>query len=129
MFRSVFLFSVSLVVTQLMWMLLARVPDIFISRWYGAVEVGRYRIAWRLIELIGQAVLAPIGGVSLVTLSRLQNDRRRLPATPTTRSSAPLHSAPFRCLLGFGALSNDMIALLFGDKWGNAGDIRHACWC
>lgn len=122
MFRSVFLFSVSLVVTQLMWMLLARVQDIFISRWYGAVEVGRYRIAWRLIELIGQAVLAPIGSVSLVTLSRLQNDRVAFRnAYNKIVGAAALGTIPL--LFGFGALSNDMIALLFGDKWGNAGDI------
>jgi len=121
-FRSVFLFSVSLVVTQLMWMLLARVQDIFISRWYGAVEVGRYRIAWRLIELIGQAVLAPIGSVSLVTLSRLQNDRVAFRnAYNKIVGAAALGTIPL--LFGFGALSNDMIALLFGDKWGNAGDI------
>jgi len=122
MFRSVFLFSISLVVTQLMWMLLARVQDIFISRWFGPVEVGRYRIAWRLIELIGQAVLAPIGSVSLVTLSRLQNDHTAFRnAYNRIVGAAALGTIPL--LLGFGALSNDMIALLFGDKWGNAGDI------
>jgi O-antigen/teichoic acid export membrane protein len=121
-FRSIFLFSVSLVVTQLMWMLLARVQDIFISRWYGPVEVGRYRIAWRLIELIGQAVLSPIGSVSLVTLSRLQNDRTAFRnAYNKIVGAAALGAIPL--LLGFGALSTDMIALLFGDKWGNAGDI------
>ncbi|WP_431321381.1 lipopolysaccharide biosynthesis protein [Rhizobium sp. YTU87027] len=122
MFRSVFLFSISLVVTQLMWMLLARVQDIFISRWFGPVEVGRYRIAWRLIELIGQAVLAPIGSVSLVTLSRLQNDHTAFRnAYNKIVGAAALGTMPL--LLGFGAMSNDMIALLFGDKWGNAGDI------
>ncbi|CDM56433.1 MULTISPECIES: lipopolysaccharide biosynthesis protein [Rhizobium] len=122
MFRSVFLFSISLVVTQLMWMLLARVQDIFISRWFGPVEVGRYRIAWRLIELIGQAVLAPIGSVSLVTLSRLQNDATAFRnAYNKIVGAAALGTIPL--LLGFGALSNDMIALLFGNKWGNAGDI------
>ncbi|MBB3966045.1 MULTISPECIES: lipopolysaccharide biosynthesis protein [Rhizobium] len=122
LFRSVFLFSISLVVTQLMWMLLARVQDIFISRWYGPVEVGRYRIAWRLIELIGQAVLAPIGSVALVTLSRLQNDHIAFRnAYNKIVGAAALGTIPL--LLGFGALSNDMIAMLFGDKWGNAGDI------
>ncbi|CCM74385.1 lipopolysaccharide biosynthesis protein [Rhizobium mesoamericanum] len=122
MFRSVFLFSISLVVTQLMWMLLARVQDIFISRWFGPIEVGRYRIAWRLIELIGQAVLAPIGSVSLVTLSRLQKDATAFRnAYNKIVGAAALGTIPL--LLGFGALSNDMIALLFGNKWGNAGDI------
>ncbi len=122
LFRSVFLFSISLVVTQLMWMLLARVQDIFISRWYGPVEVGRYRIAWRLIELIGQAVLAPIGSVALVTLSRLQNDAVAFRnAYNKIVGAAALGTIPL--LLGFGALSNDIIAILFGDKWGNAGDI------
>jgi len=121
-FRSIFLFSLSLVVTQLLWMLLARVQDIFISRWYGPVEVGRYRIAWRLIELIAQAVLSPIGSVALVTLSRLQSDPAAFrKAYNHIVSVAALGTFPL--LLGFGALSDQLISLLFGDKWGNAGDI------
>jgi O-antigen/teichoic acid export membrane protein len=121
-FKSIFLFSISLVVSQLLWMLLARVQDIFISRWYGSVEVGRYRIAWRLIELISQAVLSPIGSVALVTLSKLQNDRVAFRnAYNRIVSLAALGTFPL--LLGFGALSDQLIVFLFGDKWGNAGDV------
>jgi O-antigen/teichoic acid export membrane protein len=122
LFRSVFLFSVSLVVSQLLWMLLARVQDIFISRWYGSVEVGRYRIAWRLIELISQAVLSPIGSVALVTLSKLQNDPAAF-RNAYNRIVGLAALGTFPLLLGFGALSDQLILFLFGDKWGNAGDI------
>jgi O-antigen/teichoic acid export membrane protein len=60
--------------------------------------------------------------VALVTLSRLQNDRVAFRnAYNKIVGAAALGTIPL--LLGFGALSNDMIALLFGDKWGNAGDI------
>jgi O-antigen/teichoic acid export membrane protein len=115
-FRSILVFSMSLVVTQLMWMLLARAQDVFISRWYGPAEVGQYRIAWRLIELIGQAVLAPISNVSLVTLSRLQNEPAAFGnAYNKFIGVASLCVLPM--LLGFGALADTVIVLLFGDKW------------
>ncbi len=121
-FRSIFLFSVSLVVSQILWMMLARVQDIFISRWFGPTEVGRYRIAWRLIELISQAVLSPIGSVALVTLSKLQNDPVSF-RNAYNRIVGLAALGTFPLLLGFGALSDQLILFLFGDKWGNAGDV------
>ncbi|WP_185983293.1 oligosaccharide flippase family protein [Aureimonas mangrovi] len=121
-FRSVFLFSASMVVTQVLWMMLARVQDIFISRWYGPVEVGRYRIAWRMIELIGQAALQPIGSVSLVTLSRLQEQPERFQVA-YNRIVGAAALATFPLLFGFGALSDEMIPLLFGAQWEGSGDI------
>lgn len=120
--RSVLLFSISMIVTQMLWMLLARIQDIFISRWYGTEAVGRYRIAWRVIELIGQSALAPIGSVSLVTLSRLQNDPERFQAAYNRLLSvAALGSFPL--LLGFGVLAEQLIALMFGPDWAGTGDI------
>lgn len=121
-FRGVFAFSLSLMVSQLLWMLLTRVQDIFISRWYGAAEVGRYRIAWRLIELIGQAVLAPIGSVSLVTLSRLQNDRASF-RNAYNRIVGAAALGTFPLLFGFGALAGETIHLLFGSQWQDTGPI------
>ncbi|WP_062228412.1 lipopolysaccharide biosynthesis protein [Aureimonas frigidaquae] len=121
-FRGVLGFSLSLMVSQLLWMLLTRVQDIFISRWYGAAEVGRYRVAWRLIELIGQAVLAPIGSVSLVTLSRLQNDPQAL-RNAYNRIVGAAALGTFPLLLGFGALSEETIHLLFGSQWQDTGPI------
>ena len=124
-FRGVFTFSISLMVSQLLWMLLTRVQDIFIARWYGPAEVGRYRIAWRLIELIGQAVLAPIGSVSLVTLSRLQHDKTAF-RNAYNRIVGAATLGTFPLLFGFGALSQETIDLLFGRQWHNTGPIATA---
>src|SRR5262249_1641481 len=72
--RSLYSFSIGMMVTQLLWLLLARVPDVIIGRYWGASAVGIYRVAIRLIDFLAQAVLAPIGSVALVTFARLQDD-------------------------------------------------------
>lgn len=120
--KPVLLFNLSMVLTQLMWMMLVRVQDIFISRWYGPTAVGAYRIAWRLIELLGQSVLAPIGQVSLVTLSRLQDDRERFGRT-YNRMMAVAGIFVFPLLLGFGALAHEFIPLVFSPQWAASSDI------
>lgn len=75
--KQLLAFSVSMTITQVFWVLLVRVPELFIGRILGTEAVGHYRIAWRLIDLVGQAVLAPISSVSLVTLSHVQRERER----------------------------------------------------
>ncbi len=120
--KPVLLFNLSMVLTQLMWMMLVRVQDIFISRWFGPTAVGTYRIAWRLIELLGQSVLAPIGSVSLVTLSRLQNDRERFGRT-YNRMMGMAGLFVFPMMLGFGALAHEFIPLVFSPQWAAASDI------
>lgn len=120
--KSVLVFSASMVATRLLWMLLVRIQDIFIARWYDATAVGTYRIAWRLIELMGQAVLGPLGGVSMVTLSRLQQQTARFNRTYNRVMGV---SAVFvlPVLLGLGALAHELIPLAFGERWAASADV------
>ncbi|AXQ95942.1 oligosaccharide flippase family protein (plasmid) [Cereibacter azotoformans] len=82
--RGILRFSASMVTTQLLWMLLVRVQDLFLARWHGAEAVGTYRVAWRLIELIGQSVLAP--ALSIVICARNRDHRLMLAALAAIRS-------------------------------------------
>lgn len=120
--RSLLAFNLSMMASQLLWILLVRMQDIFIGRAYGAAEVGRYRVAWRLIEMIGQTFLAPISSVALVTLSNLQGDRERFSAA-YNRFIAVAALGVFPMLFGFAVLANDVVLLLFGDQWAGAGEI------
>lgn len=120
--RGLLGFGASMVATNLLWVVLVRVPEVFIGRLLGSAEVGRYRVAWRLIDLLGQAVLAPIGSVCLVTLSRVQHDMprfRRIYALMLV--AAALVALPL--LLGLGALADDVIPLVFGAQWRGDGDL------
>lgn len=122
--RRLFGFSVSMTITQLFWVLLVRIPELFIGRFLGTEAVGHYRIAWRLIDLVGQAVLAPISNVTLVTLSHVQRDSGRF-AYIYRRivSAAGLFTYPV--LFGFAAVADQLIPLVFGSQWSeSAGLVR-----
>ena len=114
--RGLVIFSSSMMATQIVWLLLVRVQEIFISRWHGPEAVGQYRIAWRLIELISQSLLSPIGSVALVTFSHVQNDPGRFRAI-YARMVGIAGLATFPALLGIGAVAPLLLPLLFGDKW------------
>lgn len=117
--RGLLVFSSSIMATQILWMLLVRVQEIFISRWHGPDAVGHYRIAWRLIELISQSLLSPIGSVALVTFSHVQDQRERFQAI-YARMVGIAGLATFPALLGIGAVSPILLPLLFGGKWAAA---------
>ena len=124
--RGLLVFSSSIMATQILWMLLVRVQEIFISRWHGPDAVGHYRIAWRLIELISQSLLSPIGSVALVTFSHVQDQRERFQAI-YARMVGIAGLATFPALLGIGAVSPILLPLLFGEKWAAAIPVSEVC--
>jgi len=122
--RAVLGFSMSAMITQVLWLLIVRVQDIFIGRALGAAAVGNYRLAWRMMELIGQAIAQPMGSVALITFSHLQDNQRRFEAA--YRRMAGLASLlTFPLIFGYGLLSTEIIRMLFGSKWGDSGMPAH----
>jgi len=115
-------FGVSMMSTQLIWILTARLQEPFIGRAYGTDAVGQYRVAWRLIELIGQTVLAPIGSVTVVTLSNLQADPQRF-ASAFRRLVIAAGMVTLPLMFGFGALAIEAIGLAFGPQWKSAAPV------
>ena len=115
-------FGVSMMTTQLIWILTARLQEPLIGRAYGTEAVGQYRVAWRLIELIGQTVLAPIGSVAVVTLSNLQGDPKRF-ASAFKRLVVGAGIITLPLMFGFGALSVEAIGLIFGPQWKSAAPL------
>lgn len=119
---SIMAFGSSLAVTQLIWMLLIRMQDLFIGSFFGPAAVGMYRIAWRVIELIANMLLGPIGSVSLVTFSRMQSEPLRLRyAYGQLINYASFLVFPM--ILGFAATAEILIPLIFGKNWSAAVSI------
>lgn len=114
--RPVAGYAAGMVLTQILFLLLLRSPDVLIGAVLGATAVGTYRIAWRIFELIIQSTLFPITTVSIVTLARLQDDRAGFAnAYGRMLGLAALVALP--TLFGFGVLSKDLLVLLFGPQW------------
>ncbi|MDC7676440.1 lipopolysaccharide biosynthesis protein [Asticcacaulis machinosus] len=121
-FKSIATFSVSMTINQLLWLMMGRVGDLIIARAYGTAELGRYRIAWRMYELIGQIALAPIGSVAMLTFSKLQHDMEKLKAAYLRILSGAAIIA-FPLILGYASLSNEIVEALFSAQWQGAGEI------
>lgn len=109
-------FSIGMMLTQVFWVLLVRVPELFIGRFLGTEAVGQYRVAWRLIDFVGQAVLAPISSVILITLSHVQGDAERF-ARIYGRIVATAGLITYPVLFGFAAIGDQLIPLVFGEQW------------
>ena len=115
-------FGTGITLALLLRMMLARVQDVIIGAFLNTAAVGVYRVAWRILELISQLTVHPVMTVSLITLARLQDDRKAFAnAYGRMLGLAAMFALP--AITGFGMLSNDVIALLFGPQWAGAAPI------
>lgn len=113
-------FGIGVTMTQISWMLLVRVQDIVITRFLGLADAANYRVAWRLIDTIVQMSFSPIGGVTNITLAKLQSDRPAFQrAYLRLQGLASLLTLP--AIAGFAALGPEIIVMIFGHKWDAAG--------
>ena len=117
--RPILTFSSSVMITRILQLLLVRIQDVFIGRALGAAAVGNYRVAWRMVDLIGQAIAQPMGNVALVTFAHLQDDPKRFEAA-YRRMIGLASLLTFPLMFGYGILSTDIIRVLFGSKWGDS---------
>jgi O-antigen/teichoic acid export membrane protein len=114
--KPVLAFSVGIMGSQLLWLVMARMPELIIGRTRGVVAVGVYRVAYRIIDFVGQAVLQPVSSVALVTLARLQDQPQRFNSA-YMRIVGVVGLATFPVLFGLGAAAPDAVHVLFGGKW------------
>jgi O-antigen/teichoic acid export membrane protein len=114
--RSVSGFSVNLLGAQLQQLLIVRMQELIATSFLSISAVGYYRVGSRFMELIAQAVITPVSGLSMVAFSKISHDRERLAKAYLRMLST---TAMFYCpvMLGFSAVADDAVPLLFGDKW------------
>lgn len=115
-FRELLGFTSTMMMTQLLWLLLVRAPDIFIARALGTTQLGVYRIGFRMFELIGQLVVQPVAAVGITTFSRLRGNSEAI-ENAYARIVGLLAFIIFPVMAGFGAVAVEAIPLLFGERW------------
>jgi O-antigen/teichoic acid export membrane protein len=108
-------FSSGMVFTQIIWSGLARVPDLVIGRAVGVEAVGVYRIAWRLVDLLGQTILTPLSSVTYIALAKSQFDAEKFEAV-YLRVIGLAVIATVPVIVGFGLIAPELLPLLFGPK-------------
>ncbi len=115
-FQQLFDFGVHILAFQLVDFFNQRTDSLLIGYFLGAVALGYYAIAQRILKVMTQLLVGTANQVALPTFSRLQTDLNRFreafyQATQLTSLIA------FPTFLGMIALTPELIILLFGKQW------------
>ena len=111
--RRILVFSSSMILTQMIWSGLTRIPDFVIGKTLGVESVGIYRIAWRLIDMLGQATLAPVSSVAFLALARAQSDPAKFEGM-YVRIVTVAVAFCIPAVVGFGLIADTLMPVLFG---------------
>ena len=96
-----------------------RADALLMGIFWGPVAIGLYRLADRVVDVVLEVTMRPVGLVSLPVLSRLQNDPEKLrEAVAKCLRTTLLISVPV--LLVVLATSHELMAML-GSEWEQAG--------
>jgi PST family polysaccharide transporter len=93
-----------------------RIVDLVVGYFLGPVLLGYLRVAWRMLDLLFEVVVRPIGNVSLTSLPRAKHAGRSLEGEylALIRYAAVIIVPMF---LGFSAVAPDIVPLIFGAAW------------
>jgi PST family polysaccharide transporter len=114
--RSLSKFGISILGFSFLDFLNKRADDFLIGYFLGAVALGYYTIAYRILTLMTQLLIQTTSSVAMPTFSRLQEDPNSLrrafyQATQITSLVA------FPAFLGTLVLAPELIQVAFGEKW------------
>ncbi len=93
-----------------------RIVDLVVGYFLGPVLLGYLRIAWRMLDLLFEIVVRPIGNVSLTSLPKSRHEGRSLEGEYLGLIRyASVAIIPM--FLGLSAVAPDLIPLVFGRQW------------
>lgn len=114
--RTQFPLGARIAASQLVLLFNSRAQDVIISIAAGVSAVGIYRTAWKSVEVLAQGAITPFSTVALPTLAKLQSEPAAFERA-YLRIVAVSALVSFPCIVGFGALSGELIPLVYGAKW------------
>ena len=115
-FKELFSFGINVLGINLLNFFNRRSDDFLIGYFLGAVALGYYSIAYRLLLIMTQLLTSITSKVAMPTFSRLQQDLPRLRrAFYTATQFTSLVSFP--AFLGMSALAPELVRSLFGEQW------------
>lgn len=100
--------------------LMRNLDKVLLGKYHGPDLLGNYDRATHLSALPADQLLTPLHGVALATLSRLKDDRERFFAYYTKAVSMVAFPGVIAALV-LTLSANDLILLLLGAKWTEAG--------
>jgi len=113
-------FSGDLTIAQLIFLFLVRIQDLIVGGVLGPAMVAVYRVSWRLIESFAVGSIQPFSTVALQTFSRLA-DRPTELRNAYRQFIRLCSSVSFPAVVGLGVLSPELVHVVYGAKWVEAG--------
>jgi O-antigen/teichoic acid export membrane protein len=93
-----------------------RIVDLVVGYFLGPTQLGFLRVAWRMLDLLNEVVVRPIGNVSLSSLPKAKHAGRSVEEEYLILLRfASVFVMPV--YLGFAAIAPEAVGLIFGEKW------------
>lgn len=94
----------------------SRADDLLIGYFLGAIALGYYSIAYRILTVMQQLLVQTIQQIALPTFSRLQNnlEQFRQAFYITTKLTSLI---AFPVFIGVAVLAPELVVLIFGKQW------------
>lgn len=93
-----------------------QLPRFVVAASLGAVSLGFYTMAWRIVEVISLLVLSPIRQVALPTFAAMQENRSRLRAGVSAIVELTA-AVSLPCYVGLLAVAPVLVPVLSGRSW------------
>lgn len=126
--RGLFGFSSKMLALTLIGQVTEQMYALIIGKFYPAATLGFFHRARNFRQLSVQSFAQPMNDVFFPTFSKLQHDKNRLKrAFLESLDSAMVIFVPL--VLGLGAVANQLIPLLYGERWLPAAEyFQILCW-
>jgi PST family polysaccharide transporter len=114
--KELFSFGVNMTGARLVTYFTRRSDDLLIGYFLGAIALGYYAVAYRVLRTLNAVLVGMIESVALPTFSRLQNQLEELRRVylSVTRATSFLS---FPVFVSVAVLAPELTATLFGWKW------------
>jgi O-antigen/teichoic acid export membrane protein len=115
-FRELFAFGINTLGFNIVNFFNRRADDFLIGYFLGAVALGYYTIAYRVLLVMTQLLITVTSQVALPTFSKLQAEPERLQRAFYTVTQLTSLIA-FPTFVGVAVLAPEVVQVLFGSKW------------
>lgn len=115
-FKDLFAFGIHIIGFNFLAFFNQRSDDLLIGYFLGAVALGYYSVAYRLLLIMINLLASVTAQVALPAFSRLQKDKERM-RNAFYRVTRYTSLVSFPAFLGMAALAPELIQVMFGNKW------------
>jgi O-antigen/teichoic acid export membrane protein len=118
-FFEMFRFGIHLGASAVFGQINRRVPELLAGLLISPVAVGYYKVGGRMVNILFDLTISPMQRTAIAGFSRLKDTEALVRGYRSVTRLVAFLSFPV--FFGMAALANDLVLLLFGEKWAESG--------